>query len=52
MGCGAEAACPATFVETEDWGLDDPKGQSLEVVRRIRDEIRTKVENLVGDLDR
>lgn len=32
MGCGAEAeaACPASFIETEDWALEDPKGKSLE----------------------
>jgi arsenate reductase len=51
MGCGVEAACPVTFVETEDWGLDDPKGQPIEVVRRIRDEIRARVENLIGELN-
>ena len=44
MGCGVDAtACPAKFLVTEDWGLDDPAGQSIEVVRRIRDEIRVKV---------
>ncbi|MFC1905454.1 hypothetical protein ACFLXL_01455 [Chloroflexota bacterium] len=26
MGCGVEIACPATLTETEDWGLEDPKG--------------------------
>ncbi len=51
MGCGVETACPVTFVETEDWGLDDPKGQPIEVVRRIRDEIRARVENLIGELN-
>ncbi|MBN2100022.1 MAG: arsenate reductase ArsC, partial [Dehalococcoidia bacterium] len=24
MGCGAEEVCPASFVETEDWQLEDP----------------------------
>jgi len=24
MGCGAEGVCPATFVETEEWELEDP----------------------------
>ena len=50
MGCGAEGVCPATFVETEDWGLDDPKGQPLEKVRQIRDEIRDKVTKLVEQI--
>ena len=43
MGCGAEGVCPASFVETEDWQLEDPKGKPIEDVRRIRDEIRTRV---------
>ena len=42
MGCGAEAeaVCPASFIETEDWALGDPKGKSLEQIREIRDEIK------------
>ena len=36
MGCGVEEVCPGTFVETEDWNLDDPRGQPLEKVREIR----------------
>lgn len=43
MGCGVEAVCPATWVETEDWDLEDPKGKPLEEVRRIRDEIKARV---------
>lgn len=48
MGCGVDAsACPARFLLTEDWGLDDPAGQSIERVREIRNEIRTIVEALL-----
>lgn len=48
MGCDVDAGvCPASFVATEDWGLDDPKGKPIEDVRRIRDEIRTEVEKLL-----
>ena len=49
MGCGAEAeaVCPASFIETEDWKLDDPKGKSVEEVRRIRDEVKERVTILV-----
>jgi arsenate reductase len=47
MGCGAEGVCPASFVETEDWQLEDPKGKSLEGVRRIRDEIKARVTRLL-----
>ena len=47
MGCGAEGVCPASFVETEDWQLEDPKGKPLDEVRRIRDEIRARVQRLL-----
>lgn len=44
MGCGVDAdACPARFLLTEDWGLDDPAGQPIEIVREIRDEIVRRV---------
>lgn len=48
MGCAVDAAaCPAIlYATTEDWGLDDPKGRSIDEVRRIRDEIRARVEAL------
>jgi arsenate reductase len=49
MGCGVEGVCPASFVETEDWQLEDPKGKPIEEVRRIRDEIRAKVLQLVEE---
>ena len=50
MGCGVEAeACPARIHLSEDWGLDDPKGQSLDKVRAIRDEIKTRVEALLAE---
>lgn len=48
MGCGVDAeACPAKFLLTEDWGLDDPAGQPIETVRQIRDQIRLKVNDLL-----
>jgi arsenate reductase (thioredoxin) len=49
MGCGAEAGevCPASFIETEDWALEDPKGKSLEQVRKIRDEINDRIKSLI-----
>ena len=51
MGCGVDAtACPARVHFTDDWGLDDPAGRPLEEVRRIRDEIKTRVEAMVADL--
>jgi arsenate reductase (thioredoxin) len=49
MGCGD--ACPIyPGKRYEDWDLDDPAGQDLETVRRIRDEIRERVEALIGAL--
>lgn len=46
MGCGEE--CPyVPGVPVDDWALDDPKGQPLERVRVIRDDIRRRVQALV-----
>jgi len=51
MGCGVDAAaCPAGFLVTEDWGLDDPAGQPIEKVRAIRDQVREKVLGLFEEL--
>ena len=50
MGCGVEGVCPASFVETEDWGLEDPKGKPLEQVREIRDEIRKRVMKMLIEI--
>lgn len=50
MGCVGEAVCPATFVPTEDWPLEDPEGKPIEKVRAIRDEIEAKVKKLIGEL--
>jgi len=52
MGCGAEAeaVCPASFIETEDWALEDPKEKSLQQVRKIRDQIQTKVVDLIESM--
>ena len=49
MGCGD--TCP--FVPGKryvDWPLDDPKGRPVDEVRRIRDEIRALVDDLVAQL--
>ena len=51
MGCMDKESCPALFVEEiDDWDIDDPKGKSIEDVRRIRDSIELKVKELVSDL--
>lgn len=50
MGCGVNAdACPASFIPSEDWGLEDPKGQSIEKVREIRDLTEAKVRQLLNE---
>jgi len=49
MGCGDK--CPyVPGLSVEDWPLEDPKGQPLERVRQIRDEIRARVEALTARL--
>ena len=50
MGCGD--VCP--FFPGKhylDWVLDDPAGQGVEAVRPIRDEIRSKIEALIAEID-
>jgi arsenate reductase (thioredoxin) len=50
MGCGD--ACPFFPGKTYlDWPLRDPKGQSLDVVREIRDEIKQLVLDLIAEID-
>jgi arsenate reductase len=48
MGCGD--ACPVVpGLERMDWSLDDPKDRPLEEVRKIRDDIRGRVEALLTE---
>ena len=46
MGCGVQGVCPVTFTETDDWGLEDPKGKPEDKIMEIRDEIKAKVSRL------
>jgi arsenate reductase len=49
MGCGD--ACPIyPGKRYEDWELQDPAGQPVEVVRRIRDDIDARVQGLLAEL--
>ena len=54
MGCGE--SCPvAAGAKRLDWAITDTRGQPIEVVRTIRDEIRARVLDLLqteGVLDR
>jgi len=50
MGCGDE--CPyITGKRYIDWDLPDPKGQPVEIVRETRDEIESRVEALLEELN-
>ncbi len=50
MGCGD--ACPIfPGKRYEDWELQDPAGQDIETVRQIRDEIKSRIENLLAELN-
>ena len=47
MGCGE--SCPVVpGLRRHDWDLPDPKGQPVERVRAIRDDIRTRIERLIA----
>jgi len=49
MGCGD--ACPIfPGKRYEDWELEDPAGKDIDTVRRVRDDIRGRVETLIGEL--
>ncbi|WP_413319072.1 arsenate reductase ArsC [Agrococcus sp. 1P02AA] len=49
MGCGD--ACPIfPGKRYEDWELEDPAGKDIETVRRVRDDIRGRVERLLAEL--
>lgn len=51
MGCSIEKVCPRAMLDRMkkkviDWGLDDPKGKPLPEVRKIRNEIERRVDEL------
>ena len=49
MGCGD--ACPIfPGKRYEDWVLEDPAGQDIEFVRRVRDDIKARVETLLSEI--
>ncbi|MGW0816490.1 arsenate reductase ArsC [Streptomyces viridiviolaceus] len=50
MGCGD--ACPVFPGKTYlDWALEDPAGKGVDAVRPIRDEIKTRIEALIAEID-
>ena len=51
MGCVDKSFCPTLFIPNLiDWGMEDPKGKSIEAVREIRDDIEQRVKQLVTNL--
>ena len=50
MGCAVDESCPAVFVPGEDWGLEDPAGQPIDKVRKIRDEVEARVRAMLADM--
>ncbi|MFL5303582.1 MAG: low molecular weight phosphatase family protein [Polyangia bacterium] len=47
MGCGEK--CPVVpGLRRDDWPLEDPKGKSMDVVRRIREEVRGRIQALIA----
>jgi protein-tyrosine-phosphatase len=51
MGCMDKSFCPTLFIHNLiDWGIEDPKGKSIEQVREIRDDIEKRVKQLVTNL--
>lgn len=51
--CGCGANLPEEWVLREifqDWQLDDPEGRSIDTFRRVRDEVKARVEKLVQRL--
>jgi protein-tyrosine-phosphatase len=49
MGCG-DACKFYPGKRYLDWELEDPAGKDLETVRRVRDDIRRRVEQLIGEI--
>ena len=51
MGCMDRTECPLLFLNNPiDWAIADPKGKSIEEVRKIRDEIERRVKELAKNL--
>ena len=52
MGCMDKESCPSLFVkDVDDWNIEDPKGKSIEDVRKIRDQIKNNVLNLLNSIE-
>jgi arsenate reductase len=53
MGCIDKTECPMLFINNViDWGIEDPKGKSIDKVREIRDDIERRVKEIAQSLQR
>ncbi|MHA7647705.1 arsenate reductase ArsC [Nitrosopumilus sp. S4] len=51
MGCMDKTSCPALFVkDVIDWNIPDPKDKNIEEVRKIRDQIKSQVIQLLDSI--
>jgi arsenate reductase len=50
MGCDVQSACPSLLSDVEDWALGNPRGRPLAEARRVRDEIKDRVRELIKEL--
>ena len=52
MGCMESDSCPALFTKDMiDWNISDPKDKDLDEIRKIRDQIKYQVLNLIKKLE-
>jgi len=52
MGCMDKESCPSLFVkDVLDWNIPDPKEKTIDEVRKIRDQIKSEVMNLIDSLE-
>jgi len=52
MGCIDQETCPSLFVkDLLEWSIADPKGKTIEEVRKIRDQTKSKVLDLIKKLE-
>ena len=51
MGCIDKESCPTLFIHNlVDWNIEDPKGEPIEKVREVRDNIEQRVRQLAANL--
>jgi len=52
MGCMDKESCPSLFIkDVLDWNISNPNEKSIDEVRKIRDQIKTKVMSLIDSLE-